>query len=347
MKALVRAAGAALVLVGVLATRSYSGAPEVSDWDVVGIHNSEGVYSGTAHLVLDQLAAQLSVNATTSSGKTISWSAKGTLDAGALVFKTIDLSTATFPDEIKSDTKATAAYVLNDDGSLAGYWQLGAATASTTGKAKTHSGGTETLTFHGGTPLATPSPAATAALPANALKVPTMTQPDEFGCGAASLQSVLYYYRVSDGDLHDLYKPLGTSASNGTNPPQIVAYAQEHGLTATYVEGSQTTLQDLQNSLNNRDPVMLVIQAWKSTTTSWVDDLDDAHWVVLIGMDSSYAYFMDPWAHFGPGYMPLQELLDRWHCAESHGGGYTTIQHEAIFFHGLAPAKGDGLVRMQ
>lgn len=56
---------------------------------------------------------------------------------------------------------------------------------------------------------------------------------------------------------------------------------------------------------------------------------------------------MDPWAHFGPGYMPIAELLDRWHCQDTDGHGNLIVeQHEAIFFHGDAP-KSDGLVRMQ
>jgi predicted double-glycine peptidase len=171
-----------------------------------------------------------------------------------------------------------------------------------------------------------------------------VTQPDEYSCGAASLQSVLYYYRVSDGDLQSLYTPLGTSASNGTNPPQIVAFARGKGLTANYLSGTSVTLSDLQTSLQNRDPVMLVIEAWKSTDTPWATDVDDAHWVVIIGMDANYAYFMDPWAHFGYGYMPLSELLVRWHCEET---GNTIVQHECVFFHGLAPPPGDNLVRMQ
>jgi predicted double-glycine peptidase len=333
------AALGAVVLV-VFAARGYSGAPQQSEWDVSGIHNEEGAYTGKATLVLDQLDATIDVTAKTATGKTLAWSGKGKLDAGAIE---ITLDTGwTIPDAKPSEVKGKALYVLGADGTLSGYWQLTTGATSST-RMKPHPGGTETLTLRSGQPLLPASPKLPPpSLPPDALRVPMVTQPDEYGCGAASLQAVLYYYRVSDGDLHSLYKPLGTSASNGTDPPEIVAFARTRGLTATYTEGANVGIADLQASLWNRDPVMLVIQAWKETQTPWKDDVDDAHWVVLVGLDASYAYFMDPWAHFGLGYMPISELLERWHCAESG----KTVQHECIFFHGLAPASS-GLVRMQ
>ena len=101
-------------------------------------------------------------------------------------------------------------------------------------------------------------------------------------------------------------------------------------------------LEDLRASLARRDPVMLVIQAWRETTTPWKEDVADAHWVVLVGMDANYAYFMDPAAHFGYGYIPIPELLERWHCEEENG----IEQHQAILFRGHAGARG-GLVRIQ
>ena len=290
MKILLRAGLAALVLVLVLATRSYSGATQVSSWTVAGIENEEGAYSGTAELVLDQLDVTLTVNATTATGKSLSWTGEGKLDAGGISL-TVDAG-GSFPGAA-AKAKVLAAYVVNDDGSLSGYWQVQGSPVGPNANmtAKIRSGGTETLTFASGTPLpSAPTPGAPAPkLPADALKVPTVTQPDEYGCGASSLQSVLYYYRVSDGDLHDLYKPLGTSNSNGTEPPPIVAFARNVGLTANFVKGTSVGLTDLQSSLANRDPVMLVIQAWKGTTTPWATDIDDAHWVVLVGMDTTYA----------------------------------------------------------
>src|SRR5437016_1698646 len=70
--------------VGALATRCYSGGVVASDWDVSGLHNTEGAYTGKAHLELDQLAVKLTITATTATGKTLSWSGRGKLDAGAI-----------------------------------------------------------------------------------------------------------------------------------------------------------------------------------------------------------------------------------------------------------------------
>lgn len=336
MKLVARAGLAALLLLALVAPRGYSGAPEVSDWTVTGLENQEGAYTGTAHLELQGIHATISVSATTATGATISWSGTGKLESGMIAW-TVDAG-ATLPGA-GSGAKVKALSVLNDDGSLSGYWQVQGAPVGpkATGKAQLRPGGTDTFTLAGGTPLpgspdlSLPAPR----LPADALPVPCVTQPDEYGCGASSLQAVLYYYRVSDGDLRTLYKPLGTNPKMGTDSGPIVAYAKNQGLTAR--SATNASLDDLRASLANRDPVMLAIQAWREKDVAWVDDTEDGHWVVLVGMDATYAYFMDPWAHFGPGYLPLTELLERWHCSD---------QHEAVFFHGLAP-HGDGLVRMR
>jgi predicted double-glycine peptidase len=338
MRKLIAATLASVAALAAFGARSYSAGGVVTTWSVSGIENAEGSYTGTAELTLTQLDAKLVLTATTATGLPISWSGHGKLDAGQINL-TLDPGFVA-PGATASFTSGKAEYVLGDDGTLAGSWAL---TSST--KKKAGPGGTETLTLVSGTaPLAPSTPGTPRPhLPTDALPVPMVTQPDEYSCGAASLQAVLYYYRVSDGDLHTLYKPLGTKATNGTEPPPIVAFAQSKGLTANFVRGTSVGLADLQQALAGRDPVMLVIQAWKGTTTPWTSDEDDAHWVVLVGMDANYAYFMDPWAHFGLGYMPLPELLERWHCEE----GTHKIEHEAIFFHGLAPTPGDGLVRMQ
>jgi predicted double-glycine peptidase len=332
-----RASLRAFSILGLLvafATAGYSATPTVTTWTVAGIENTEGAYSGTAQLSMTGLKAQLTLTATTSSGKTIAWSGAGTLDAGAITL-TMDAGFVA-PGVTATWTAGTAEYVLGDDGTLSGYWALTSTTAKKAGP-----GGTERLTLQSGSPLLPLGPGMPLPqLPANALPVPLVTQPDEYGCGAASLEAVMFYYRVWDGDLKTLYKPLGTTATYGTMGPPIAAFAQSRGLTAKHVTGAALT--DLQASLQNRDPVMLVIQAWKGTATPWATDQNDGHWVVLLGMDANYAYFMDPWAHFALGYMPIAELLTRW-----HDGTTAADKHEAIFFHGLAPAPGDGLMRMQ
>jgi predicted double-glycine peptidase len=340
VKKLAIATLASLISLLALAVRSSSAGStatvSVTTWSVSGIENTFGAYTGTAQLTLSSVTdteAKMTVTAVTNGGQAISWSGHGSLDAGAISL-TFDPGFVV-PKATSSYTGGTAEYVLGDDGTLQGYWAL----TSTTVK-KAGPGGCDTLTLLTGTPLLTPSTPGTPMpkLPANALPVPMVTQPDEYSCGAASLQAVMYYYRVSDGDLHNLYKPLGTNPTYGTQQTPILDYARSVGLTASYVTGMSDGIADLQSSLASRNPVMLTIEAWKATTIPWAQDQNDGHWVVLIGLDANYAYFMDPWAHFGYGYMPIPELLQRWHCSG---------QHEAIYFQGMPPAPGDGLVRMQ
>jgi ABC-type bacteriocin/lantibiotic exporter with double-glycine peptidase domain len=45
----------------------------------------------------------------------------------------------------------------------------------------------------------------------------------------------------------------------------------------------------------------------------WKDTWEDGHFVVLVAMDGGHAYFMDPSASAGYGFIPLAELEERWH----------------------------------
>lgn len=337
----------AIVTLAVIAPRAHSlPTPEAGIYDVKGLHDEEGAYTGTARLELDGLKARMTVACTTQTGKKFGWTGTGKLKATTIAL-TIDPDTPGAAGVLagsSAQVQGHAEYVVGDERTLSGYWQF------TSGKKNTpRAGGTDTLVRKHGAPAIAPDPnLPPPRLPDDALPVPIVSQPDGFSCGAASLEAVLYYYRVSSGQLHSIYKPLKTSGANGTEPPEIIAFAKSRGLDASYSQGKAVGLEELRDALARRDPVMLVIQAWKETTTPWKDDVDDAHWVVLVALDAHYAYFMDPWAKFGYGYMPLDELMERWHCEDAGPGGKSIVQqHECVFFRGFAPPRPAPLVRMR
>ncbi|HNF96593.1 MAG TPA: C39 family peptidase, partial [Pseudomonadota bacterium] len=165
--------------------------------------------------------------------------------------------------------------------------------------------------------LGTAEPSAKAAsprLPQDALPIPLVRQQSDHSCGPAVLVAVLRYFQVWDGPETNLHRLLGTSADQGTLPEAIAFGARRFGLQAS-VEQPMTLVQ-LQSAVRAGKPVILELQAWrdpKGRRESWLNNWDDGHYVVLTGMDHQYAYFMDPSTDNAYTYVPLQELLSRWH----------------------------------
>jgi predicted double-glycine peptidase len=185
-------------------------------------------------------------------------------------------------------------------------------------------------------------------LPPNALPVPLVSQANEYSCGAAALEAVLYYWQVFDGHETALYGPLDTTPEKGTEPWSIVNVARSFGLDAVYRRDA--SLLDVRQGWDKGDTVILDLQAWQEDDKPkkpWKDDWDDGHYVVLVAMDDSRLYAMDPSAHVGLTELPIVEFLDRWHDCEEHDGGKIYIQHMAIFVHGTIHVDAGTLVRMQ
>lgn len=157
-------------------------------------------------------------------------------------------------------------------------------------------------------------------LPKDHLAVPLAAQAASYSCGAASLLSVLWYWKAYDGSETGLYARLETTPKDGTEPAKIVEAARSLGLKADLREG--LTIDDLRLGLKAGDTIILDIQAWRDakSTMAWADTWEEGHYVVLIGMDKTNAYVMDPSAYGAYAYIPLEELEDRWHDYEDRHG---------------------------
>lgn len=158
-------------------------------------------------------------------------------------------------------------------------------------------------------------------LPADALPVPLVRQTSDYSCGPAVLVALLRYFNAYEGPETKLHRLLGTSAEQGTLPEALAKGAQRFGLRASVEQ--PMTLAQLQSSLRAGRPVIIELQAWrdpKSRQKSWLDTWDDGHYVVLIGMDNQYAYFMDPSTPETYTFLSLPELLFRWHDVNPQRG---------------------------
>jgi predicted double-glycine peptidase len=151
-------------------------------------------------------------------------------------------------------------------------------------------------------------------LPAQTFPVPTVRQDRPYSCGPAALTAVLRYLCDWEGHESKLYGPLGTSPSDGTLPEKLAEVARDFGLPAKIEQ--RMTIERLRAALSGGQVVILELQAWPtegSPPVPWTSRWDDGHYVVLIGMDAHYAYFMDPAVRDAYTYLELSELLPRWH----------------------------------
>jgi ABC-type bacteriocin/lantibiotic exporter with double-glycine peptidase domain len=115
----------------------------------------------------------------------------------------------------------------------------------------------------------------------------------------------------------DLWGPLAVDAETGTEPERIAAVARRYGIQGAVF--LNMTLEDLRQHLNEGTTVILCLQAWRQRAVPWALDWDDGHYVVLVGIDSERAYFMDPSTPTAYTWVALTELQERWHNPDPNG----------------------------
>jgi predicted double-glycine peptidase len=180
--------------------------------------------------------------------------------------------------------------------------------------------------------------------PASTLGLPLTPQKTDYSCGPAALLSVLRYWGAFDGNEHHLFGPLGTTPKDGTMPDKLAEYAASRGLDARLTPNM--TIPELRKALASGAPVILDIQAWQDEDLPfkpWQTDWDDGHYVVAAGIDDKNVYVMDPSVEERAfGYIPLAELLLRWHDYEEYDGKRVEHQRLGIVIRGKgkpAPAE--------
>jgi predicted double-glycine peptidase len=172
-------------------------------------------------------------------------------------------------------------------------------------------------------------------LPAKFLAIPYHRQETDYSCGAAAVLAVLRYWRAYDGSEGSLYERLQTTPKDGTHPKKMTEGLRSFGLKAELSQHLE--LEDLRAALKRGETAILDIQAWRTEASPrpWSKDWDDGHYVVLIAMDEQSAYVMDPSVDGGAyGWLPLAELLERWHDYEDRYGPREETFHLAILASG-------------
>ncbi len=175
-------------------------------------------------------------------------------------------------------------------------------------------------------------------LPSSFLPIPVIRQQTDYSCGAASSAAVLKYWGLFWGEETDLHSDLETDPKEGTAPSSIVQVLESYGLQVDYQENF--TVSKLRRALKAGKTVILDLQAWRSDTkTAWADLWEDGHYVVAVAIDSKRLYVMDPSTENYYAYLPLSELMDRWHDYESVDGKVVKNEQAVILAKGKRADK--------
>lgn len=147
-------------------------------------------------------------------------------------------------------------------------------------------------------------------LPANFMFLPITRQATDYTCGASALQSVMRYY----GDEYmetELANILKSDPNEGTTYNNIVNYSRSEGYKVNVYKNMK--FADLKKLINNKKPVIVLLQAWSDTPQDYTKDWEDGHYAVAIGYDEKNVYFMDPSTLGNYTFVPARQFQDRWH----------------------------------
>ena len=145
------------------------------------------------------------------------------------------------------------------------------------------------------------------------LRFPELRQIYCYDCGACALTCILAYYGIDTRE--DCVMKLAGTSKNGTEIAGITQVLSFYGL--KYVAGS-IEIEAIKEALDSKQPILITLQAYKSSDLPYVRCWDDGHYVVAIGYDDTRIYFEDP-SSFKRTWLSYSELRERWHDIDADG----------------------------
>ena len=146
------------------------------------------------------------------------------------------------------------------------------------------------------------------------LSLPLVKQQTEYTCGPASMTSVLQGLGFANVTEAALAIEMKTDSKYGTNVSEMADALLRRGVAADMHQ--YMTLDELRSVLLSGGVVIVLYQAWPGlpTDVDWPIMWHDGHFSVVVGMDESRVYLMDPYQAEGMyGWIPHEEFLQRWH----------------------------------
>ncbi|HZU85150.1 MAG TPA: C39 family peptidase, partial [Polyangiaceae bacterium] len=101
----------------------------------------------------------------------------------------------------------------------------------------------------------------------------------------------------------------------------------------------KVTVGDLERAVDEGQPPIVDLQAWRDHALPWREVWDAGHYVIMVGYDEQNLFFMDP-STMTPGpyaYLPRVELDERWH--DLAGERDVPVERMTIFVRSTATAR--------
>lgn len=153
------------------------------------------------------------------------------------------------------------------------------------------------------------------------LDFPELRQTYEYDCGAKSLQAVLAYYGIEIRE-EILIKMAKTKPKEGTSIENICKTLEKFHL---QFDSRSMTIEEIKHYIDQKIPVIILLQAWSNRICSYINNYHNGHWVVAIGYNQRKIFFEDPYS-FHRTFLYQTELAERWHGRE----GREKISHYGI-----------------
>lgn len=179
-------------------------------------------------------------------------------------------------------------------------------------------------------------------IPGKAIKaqLPDTQQKKDYSCGASAVMAVCRYFGVGfdyEDDFIALLRQRGMDHRVGAHPHHLKRVLRRFRL--AYEEICPMTLSRLKSCLRRGQPVLMMIQAYGvdddgQPLKSYKGMFKEGHWVVAIGLDGSGVFFEDPSLEAVRGYIPYDELEERWQDTGPRG--------KHMSHYGLIVLKPDG-----
>lgn len=142
----------------------------------------------------------------------------------------------------------------------------------------------------------------------NILNFPSVRQPDKYSCGVTAAQAVLKYYGI-DLSFEELKEKIKPTEKYGTEISSILHTLKQYNLNPI---SGRMTIDDIEHHVNNKHPVILLIQAW-GDKKDYSRTFMSGHFVVAIGYKNNHIIFEDPSLLSSKGKISYKDLMDRWH----------------------------------
>lgn len=139
------------------------------------------------------------------------------------------------------------------------------------------------------------------------LDFPSVRQSNEYSCGASVVTTVLAYYGI-DKNEKDVKTELKTNSETGTTPKNIIKYFRDLDFK---VDAGIMSIDMIIDYINRKIPVVVLIQAWAENKEDYDENLDNGHYVVVIGYTENKLFFEDP-SIYHRGQLSFDEFKVRW-----------------------------------